>query len=195
MGRIASMAAFWLGRSSARETDQDCLHPRETQAGTLRNILIGAKGTAFAKDHGLTGSETPVEFRRQVPIRDFEGLRPYVDRAAAGESHVLTREDPVYFARTSGTTAEPKMIPATAGSAASDARLMRQWVHRARRDHPAFLARDIFTVVSPAIEEHTPSGIPIGSASGFVARRIPALVRRSYAVPPALADIPEYHTR
>ncbi len=195
MGRIASLAALCIGRSSTRELEEACLRPRETQAHALRKILQGAGGTAFARDHGLNGDETLAEFRRKIPIRDFEGLRPYINRAAAGESRVLTSEDPIYFARTSGTTSEPKLIPATEGSAASDSRLTRQWVHRARLDHPAFLSGDIFTVVSSAVEEHTPSGIPIGSASGFIASRIPALVRRSYAVPAALAEITEYHTR
>lgn len=195
MGRLATLAASLGGRTSARSLERACENPAEAQAAVLRSLLRRNAGTAFGRDHGLTGEDSAAEFRRKVPVRDYEGLRPYVERAARGEDRVLTRDPPVFFARTSGTTAEPKLIPVTAGSAAADSRLMRQWVHRAWRDHPGFLAGDIFTVVSPAVEERAASGIPVGSASGFIARGIPALLRRSYCVPDEVSAIPEYHIR
>lgn len=195
MGTLATWAARLVGWDSARELDAACQAPAAAQMRALRRILRRNASTAFARDHGLTGGEDAREFRRKVPVRDFEGHRPYVDRATRGEYGVLTADPPVFFARTSGTTAEPKLIPVTAAGAAADARLMRQWVHRAWGDHKDFLRGDIFTVVSPAVEEHSPGGVAVGSASGFIASRIPSLVRRSYAVPPEMAGIQEYRLR
>jgi hypothetical protein len=69
--------------------------------------------TAFGREHGLSSVRTLDDFRRAVPVRDYDGLAPYIDRAADGERGVLTAEDPIAFNRTSGTTGAAKRIPVT----------------------------------------------------------------------------------
>ena len=90
--------------------------PIAAQAAVFKQLMKGVAQTVFGKDHGLHETTTYREFRAQVPIRDYEALRPYVDRIIKGENDVLWPGMPAYFAKTSGTTSGVKYIPLTKDS-------------------------------------------------------------------------------
>jgi hypothetical protein len=69
---------------------------------------------------------------------------------------------------------------------------MRVWLHHARLAHPRIFDGKVVTLVSPAVVDRTPAGIPYGSTSGMMYRDMNALVRRSYAIPYAVAEIEDY---
>ena len=98
------------------------------------------------------------------------------------------------FARTSGTTGEPKLIPVTPSCRGREhADQMRTWLYHAQKDHPGILAGKVISLVSPAVEGHTPSGIPFGSTSGHIYQNLPGIVRRTYLVPYAVFEIEDHH--
>src|SRR2546421_881744 len=83
------------------------------QRRVLREVLAANAGTAFGVEHGFAGIRTPADFRAAVPIRDYDALAPWIDRAAAGASNVLSADDPVVFFMSSGSTGDSKKIPIT----------------------------------------------------------------------------------
>jgi hypothetical protein len=170
-------------------------HPETTQAAVLRALLAKNAGTAFGRAHGFARIGSRAEYARRVPIRDFEGFRPWVERILAGERGVLTAETPTGFATTSGTTGQPKLIPLTPRWEAELAGLMRLWMFAARRDHPDCFDHAALTLVSPAVESQTPDGRSVGALSGMAYQRIPWLLRRRYAVPYAVYLIRDPDTR
>ena len=176
---VLRMRAWWPDAGFERAT----VRPREAQAAVLRRLLYRNGDTAFGRAHGFDAIRTAAEYRRAVPLRDYEGFRPYVARVVAGEPAVLTREPVVAFATTSGTTGEPKLVPLTASGIARMAALVRLWMLRACRAHPTLLDRATLAVVSPAIEGRTASGVPFGAMSGLLQRHLPGLVQRAQAVP------------
>ena len=167
----------------ARRFDRAAAEPERAQAAVLRALLRRNAQTAFGREHGFGAIRTVAEYRRAVPVRDYEALRPYVRRIVEGEAAVLTAEPVTAFATTSGTTAEPKLVPVTAAWLARMAALVRMWMLGAQRDHPRLLSRAPLTIVSPAIEGGTPRGVPVGALSGLLHRSLPAAVRRAQAVP------------
>ena len=167
----------------ARRFDRAAAEPERAQAAVLRALLRRNAQTAFGREHGFGAIRTVAEYRRAVPLRDYEALRPYVRRIVEGEAAVLTAEPVTAFATTSGTTAEPKLVPVTAAWLARMAALVRLWMLGAQRDHPRLLSRAPLTIVSPAIEGCTPRGVPVGALSGLLHRSLPAAVRRAQAVP------------
>ncbi len=167
----------------ARRFDRAAAEPERAQAAVLRALLRRNAQTAFGREHGFGAIRTVAEYRRAVPVRDYEALRPYVRRIVEGEAAVLTAEPVTAFATTSGTTAEPKLVPVTAAWLARMAALVRLWMLGAQRDHPRLLSRAPLTIVSPAIEGCTPRGVPVGALSGLLHRSLPAAVRRAQAVP------------
>ena len=88
-------------------------NPIETQQKVFRQLISEAKNTSFGKDHDFESITSFEEFVNQVPVRDYEELKPYVDRVVSGEENVLWPGKPLYFAKTSGTTSGAKYIPLT----------------------------------------------------------------------------------
>jgi hypothetical protein len=81
------------------------------QQKTFLKLIDQAKNTAFGKDHGFEHIRTYDDFKKQVPVRDYEDLRPYIDRITKGEADILWPGKPQYLAKTSGTTSGVKYIP------------------------------------------------------------------------------------
>jgi hypothetical protein len=169
--------------------------PREAQREFLLKLLQRNQTSAFGVEHDFKRIESEADYRRRVPVRDYEGFRAYVERIVAGESHVLTTADPLMLTMTSGTTAEPKYIPVTRESQSLNASLMRQWLYLAERDHRGLTAQSSVGLVSRAVEGRTPSGLAYGSASGLIYQNIPWLVRRAYAIPYLVSELQDYDER
>lgn len=157
--------------------------PEKSQRRVLARLLRANAGTVFGREHGFARIDTPRDYARAVPIRDYEGFRPYVNRIEAGEDGVLTAERPVMFNTTSGTTAEPKLIPVTAGWRRQTASLTRLWMLRAIQDHPRSFDGKVLYLASPAYEGRTPHGLPLGSMTGVIYEGLPWIVRHQYALP------------
>ena len=128
-------------------------------------------------------------------MRDYEGFRPYIDRVIAGESRVLTREDPFMFTTTSGTTDRPKLVPVTASWRDELRHLVRVWLYRTMVAHPGLMRDGLVSLVSPALEGYTEHGVPIGSVSGMTYQKVPWYIRSTYVVPYAVMTIEDYDLR
>ena len=105
------LAAYVVHRDRQWQHD-----PVGTQTRLLTKLTATAAGTAFGRAHDLGGVRTPADLARQVPVRDYEALKPWFDRTQAGEADVLWPGQPLYLAKTSGTTSGTKYIPITKDS-------------------------------------------------------------------------------
>jgi len=161
--------------------------PYSYQQQIFRRLMHIGQNTVFGKDHGLTSETTYDAFKAQVPIRDYEGLKPYVDQVLAGGSDVMWEGKPAYFAKTSGTTSGSKYIPITKESipnhinSARDALL--NYVHET--GNAKFLdGKLIFLSGSPVLTQSV--GINIGRLSGIVNHHVPGYLRSN--------QLPSYDT-
>src|SRR6266404_1566341 len=161
----------------------------------LLKLVAQNTDSAFGREHGFASIRTVSDYRKQVQVHDFEGLRPYVNRIMAGEESALTHEAPFMLTMTSGTTGEPKFIPVTRESQKLNSSLMALWLHSALQDHPGLMDYSSIGIVSQAIEGHTGSGVPYGSASGLIYKNIPWLIRRTYAIPYEVSELHNYDER
>ena len=75
--------------------------------------INSARETEFGADHHFDKIKTVHDFKKRVPIRDYEDLKPYIDKVRMGEKNILWKGKPLYFAKTSGTTSGAKYIPLT----------------------------------------------------------------------------------
>ncbi len=154
--------------------------PVETQRKVFENLISEAKNTAFGKDHGFENINSFEEFAKHVPVRDYEDLKPYVDRVVSGEENVLWPAKPLYFAKTSGTTSGAKYIPLTKES-------MPHHIEAARNAILCYInetgkadfvdGKMIFLQGSPEMQEK--NGIKIGRLSGIVAHYVPAYLQKN----------------
>jgi hypothetical protein len=195
VGKLVKTLIRMKGYGLARKLDRAAEHPQAAQNTFLLRLMKTNANTAFGRDHGFATIRTEADYRRQVPIRDYEGLRPYVNRIIAGEQAVLTAAAPSMLNMTSGTTGEPKYIPVTPESMRRASGFSLEWIYRALQDHPSFLDGAFVGIVSRAIEGRTPLGLPYGSASGMLYQRIPGPIRSTYAIPYAVSEIKDYDRR
>lgn len=169
---------------------------KRRQQAVLRSILRRNADTRFGREHGFAQIRNLADFRRQVPIRNWAEVSPYIDQVFAGTPGVLTADPPMLFHQTSGTTGKNKMIPVTALCDRNSATTHRMWVYKALLDNPGLLAGRVLGVVNAAVEGQAPSGVPFGSVGGNVfIRRFPTLIRRAYASPHAVTAIPKAEAR
>ena len=150
------------------------------QKRIFEQLLTGSKTTAFGKDHWLSSVKSYESFREQVPIRDYEEFKPYIERIKKGEENVLWPGKPLYLSKTSGTTSGVKYIPLTRASIPNHINSTRNallsYIHETGK--AKFLdGKLIFISGSPALE--TLNGIPVGRLSGIVNHHVPQYLRRN----------------
>lgn len=154
--------------------------PWKTQQKVLKKLLNQAKETQFGQDHNFAKIKSYEDFKAQVPIRDYEALRVYVDRVVAGESDILWKGKPLYFGKTSGTTSGTKYIPLTKESmpehikAARNALLM--YVNR-KKNATFADGKMIFLQGSPELNEK--NGVKVGRLSGISAHYVPKYLQKN----------------
>jgi hypothetical protein len=154
---------------------------------TLREQLVEAHAeTQFGRDHDLAKVETYDDFRRAVPICDYEYYRPYMDRLLAGQCDALMPggSRPLMFSMTSGSTGRPKYIPVTRRFLADIRRGWNIFGVNVLSDHPAAWLRPILQISSSADEQRSPTGLPCGAISGLLAQTQKRIVRRMYVAEP-----------
>jgi len=190
---LATTIIALKARFSARPFQKAVKDPVGTQQRLLHSILERNKDTEYGKAYNFASLKSLADYQGNVPIIDYEDIRERIDRMTRGEENVLTAEKPVLFAQTSGTTGDPKYIPVTPTCQKGGG--TTTWLHFARTDHPEMFAGKVITIVSPAIEGYTPSGIPFGSMSGMVIRELPSIVQSAYAVPYEVYEVEDYDAK
>ena len=155
-------------------------NPIETQDKVFKTLIAEATSTAFGQDHDFISINTYKDFVKRVPIRDYEALKPYVERVVAGEKNVLWKGKPIYFAKTSGTTSGAKYIPITKESMPSHTEAARNAIllYVAETGKTNFVnGKMIFLQGSPVLNEQ--NGIQLGRLSGIVAHYIPKYLQKN----------------
>jgi hypothetical protein len=164
--------------SVARRVRKWAAHPRETQEAVFSELIRTGSRTSFGKEHGFDSIRGYDEFRRSVPLREYEAIKPYIERIKNGEEDVLWPGKPKYFAKTSGTTSGTKYIPLTADSIPNHINSARNalfcWVAESG-DASVFDGKMIFVTGSPKLE--VVGGIKTGRLSGIVNHEIPGWVK------------------
>jgi hypothetical protein len=167
------------------------------QQELLLRLVRSFASSRFGRDHGFDRIRGYDDFRRAVPICDYEYLRPYVQRVLEGELTALLGEgmDVRMFAVTSGTTGQPKHIPVTRQFMHAYHRGWNIWGLKALSDHRSAWLRRIVTISSSPREYLAPCGLPCGAISGLLAADQKWIVRRMYPVARAVAEIHDAPTK
>ncbi len=177
---IKSFAAKIFAARIHKKTLQWSSNPIETQQKVFADLIRQAKDTQFGKDHHFDSIKTFSDFAQNVPIRDYEALKPYVDRVVKGEEDILWKGKPIYFAKTSGTTSGAKYIPLTKASMPFHIQAARNailsYIHET--GNADFVdGKMIFLQGSPVLEEK--NGIKLGRLSGIVAHFVPKYLQKN----------------
>ena len=171
---LKSTLAIPFAKKARKKVYKWAYNPHKTQQKIFKELIKKAKNTAFGKDHNFDKITSYSEFKKQVKVIDYEGLRSYVDRIIAGEKNVLWKGKPLYFAKTSGTTSGAKYIPITKESMPTHIKAAKEALlfYIAEKNDASFVdGKMIFLQGSPVLEAL--NGIKLGRLSGIVAHYVP----------------------
>ena len=168
--------------------------PREAQQRALRAILLALQETDLGRSFGYHHISNAEEFRQAVPIHDYEAMRPHIDRQIATGQPVVTAERPTMYARTSGTTGKPKLIPVTSGIIRSLRRAQRAVAYVQHRNFGAFRGR-VLALAGAVREETLAGGTPAGATTGLIYQSTSPLIRAKYVLPAQVFEIEDYELR
>jgi len=173
---LAKPYAYFIKKSVLKWAN----NPVETQNKVFESLMAEANHTQFGKDHDFAHIKSHADFVDRVPVRDYEALKPYVERVVAGESDILWKGKPLYFAKTSGTTSGAKYIPITKESMPTHIEAARNAIlmYIAETGNADFVdGKMIFLQGSPILKEQ--NGIQLGRLSGIVAHFVPSYLQKN----------------
>jgi hypothetical protein len=159
----------------------------EDQEKILEDLIKTGRKTDFGKEHKFDAVQSYNDFKAAVPIRDYEQFKPYINKIKEGRHNVLWKGQPIYLAKTSGTTSGIKYIPITKDSISNHIDTARNalLVYMAETGNTAFAdGKMIFLSGSPELERV--GGIPTGRLSGIVNHHVPGYLRTN--------QLPTYET-
>ncbi len=157
------------------------------QQAIFQQLIKTASKTEFGKEHHFNSIKTHEDFVKQVPVRDYEAFKPYIERIKEGKHNVLWKGVPIYFAKTSGTTSGVKYIPISKDSIHNHINTARNALlcYMAETGNTKFAdGKLIFLSGSPVLERI--GGIPTGRLSGIVNHHVPKYLRSN--------QLPSYET-
>jgi GH3 auxin-responsive promoter len=195
MSRVGRLLLWVKAPRSLKHFNALCRTPVQAQDRLLRQILEANADTEFGRRHGFGGITSFQQFQERVPIAGYEDLEPYITAGMQGRPNQLTKEPPVLFTTTSGTTGNRKYIPMTREGKRAKSHLTWLWFCGLYRDHPGIVGGRILSVVSPEVESHAPSGVPIGAESGHAYRTLPGPVKSMYTAPYPVFAVEDYEAK
>ncbi len=170
-------------------------NPEIYQQNILKKIIHNNARTRFGRLHGFSRIKTETKFKLDVPIMQYEDIEAFLTEQAITASPVLYNDKPLFYARTSGTTGRPKDIPVTKNSLSELKRQQRLLTSYQYQLCPEAFSGKALGLVSPAIEGYRDDDISYGSASGYVYKTMPALIKNRYVVPAEVFDITDYEMK
>jgi len=177
---VKSLAAKVFAKKIVKKTNKWVQNPIETQEKVFQELIKAASTTEFGKDHNFSAIKTHTDFVKNVPIRDYEALKNYIEKVVEGEENIVWPGKPLYFAKTSGTTSGAKYIPITSESIKCQVEASRNailtYIHET--GNAGFVdGKMIFLQGSPEMQEK--NGIQLGRLSGISAHYVPNYLQKN----------------
>ena len=173
---IAILYAHLVQRRNKKWIDS----PIKCQTSTFKKLIKKGIKTEFGRNHNFENIQSYEQYKEKVPVRDYEELRPYIDKVVNGKKDILWPGKPLYFAKTSGTTSGAKYIPITKESIKTHIRSARDALLNyflKTKNFKPLNGKQMFLQGSPELDRK--EGIYHGRLSGISAHYVPKLFLRN----------------
>lgn len=143
--------------------------PMQVQYDILQRILHLNENTIYGKQYEFSRLKSIDEYKRSVPILDYEGYRKWIEKEIEQKGGVLNSSKILRYLKTSGTTGKNKAIPFTLYwmEQSRTPALYALWGNYYKHDNSIFdnpySVLDLSSVREPVTE--TLNGIPYQSIS------------------------------
>lgn len=153
-----------LYKKSYQNFVQNTSKVMNVQETYLLNCLNKNSWTEFGKDHDFSNIESIKQFQEQVPITDYEMLKPYIELHASKGEKGLVEEAVILFEPSSGSSSGSKLIPYTKGLKEDFMKGIKPWLYNLYDSYKSLQEGTSYWSISPIDMENkrTASGLPIG---------------------------------
>ncbi|MFN5024642.1 MAG: GH3 auxin-responsive promoter family protein [Bacteroidota bacterium] len=104
----------WYLKKRINNIERFMLRPADVQEEVLLTLIQKAQDTEWGRAHNYSSISTSEQFKREVPVGNYESHQPWIERVMKGEQNLLWPSEIKWFAKSSGTTsAKSKFIPVT----------------------------------------------------------------------------------
>ncbi|MGV8161708.1 MAG: GH3 family domain-containing protein [Candidatus Nanoarchaeia archaeon] len=156
--------------------------PDFIQKQLLDSILRENSNSEYGKKYEFSNIRTINEFQKNVPIINYDDIHEHIEKIKTGKQNVLTSNEVIFFATTSGTTNIPKFIPVTEKRFEDVIYGQMLWTLNAATYKPKLLGGKILYFTGAKSEGLTSGNIPYGSISGYLANRLKKTFKNRIAV-------------
>jgi len=110
--KLLSPAISRLARLRISSIELWIQNAHRAQHSVFQDLLAAGQYTEYGRKYGFSQIQSLEEFKSTVPIQDYDGLKPYIERMMQGEENLLWNTPVTWFAKSSGTTSDKsKFIP------------------------------------------------------------------------------------
>ena len=151
-----------------------------TQKNIFEKLIKSAERTRFGEDHNFSKIKSYSDFKKNVPVRNYEDLSTYIERIKSGEENILWMGRPIYLCKTSGTTSGVKYIPISKESMSNHITAARDAIlsYISKTKNTSIVnGKMIFLQGSPTLSKT--NGILTGRLSGIVAHHVPVYLTKN----------------
>ncbi len=184
---IKSSVIGAFAKRTRRRIESEARLAAHFQKEIFNELVLRGADTQFGKEHGFNSIKDYKTFAGQVPIRDYEDIRPYIDKIINSGEDILWPGRPLYLAKTSGTTSGVKYIPITRDSIPNHVGNAKDALFNITsrlKLKKLFDGKVLFLSGSPELEQM--GSIPTGRLSGIVNHWFPSWLRTN--------QMPSYET-
>jgi hypothetical protein len=110
--KLLSPAISRFARMRLWSIEQWVNDPITTQHVVWQDLLAAGQYTEFGRLHHFSHIQSLADYKKKVPIQEYDDLKPFIERMMKGEENVLWNTPVQWFAKSSGTTSDKsKFIP------------------------------------------------------------------------------------
>lgn len=164
------------GEKFLEEIDTCSNDPLRTNEDLLLQILHDNRNTEYGRKYGFGGIRSADEYRKKVPLSNYDDYASYIERMIKkGEHNLITAYNVVQYAVTSGSVGVQKIIPMTEQSmsvyeesffARTTALASRYYMQKYGHTLPVGKCLNMLETESYTAEDSTPKGSVSGAVSG-----------------------------
>jgi len=108
---IINSIASWLMKKRMHQIELFIKYPVDVQLEWMSTLVRDAENTEYGIQHNFADISDYHQFKKNIPLNDYETLKPWIDRTRRGEQNLIWHSEIKWFAKSSGTTDKSKFLP------------------------------------------------------------------------------------
>jgi len=86
---LLNSIASWLMKKRMHQIELFIKYPIDVQQEWMYSLVYEASETFYGKKYGFENIKNYKQFKENVPVNDYESLKPFIDRTRRGEQNLL----------------------------------------------------------------------------------------------------------